>query len=118
MISFELPLKTPSVANLREHWSAKAKRTATQRRAVMLKCPKRKDGPLLVVTLTRVGPRELDSDNVASALKGIRDAVAARLGVDDGSALVRWEYQQAKGEPCVRVVIGRAVDVGGVARGG
>ncbi len=105
MIRFELPLKTPSVANLREHHMARARRVATQRRAAQLKCPKWTGGPLLVVTLTRVAPRELDSDNLASALKGIRDGVAARLGVDDGSALVRWEYAQERGEPAVRVEV-------------
>lgn len=108
MIRFELPLKTPSVANLREHHMAKAKRVASQRRAAMLKCPKWNGGPLLVVTLTRVAPHRLDSDNLAAALKGVRDGIASRLGVDDGSALVRWEYAQESGDEAVRVDIRRA----------
>lgn len=105
MIRFELPLEIPSVANLREHWAAKAERVKAQRKAAMLKCPKWTAGPVLVVTLTRVAPRELDSDNLASAMKGIRDGIAARLGVDDGSKLVEWRYAQEVGPAAVRVAV-------------
>lgn len=94
MISFTIPIKTPSLANQRLHWAVKAKQVKSHRTAALAKCPRWSHGPLLVVTLTRYGVRELDSDNLASALKGIRDGVAARLGVDDGSKLVRWNYEQ------------------------
>jgi hypothetical protein len=106
LIAFELPLQTPSTANLREHWAAKAKRTKSQRRAVFLKCPPWPGPALLVVHIVRVGPRLLDSDNLQTAMKGIRDSVAARLGIDDGSRLVRWTYDQTHGDkPSVRVFI-------------
>jgi hypothetical protein len=105
VISFSIPIKTQSVANVREHWTAKAKRTKSQRDAAMKLCPKWTHGPLLVVTLTRTAPRELDSDNLASALKATRDGIAARLRIDDGSPLVDWRYQQRKGEPGVLVEI-------------
>lgn len=108
MIEFAIAQKAPSVANLREHWSARAKRMKSQRQAAMLKCPHWTEGALLVVELTRVGPRELDTDNLASALKGYRDGLAARLKIDDGSALVRWVYLQKKGEYEIRVRIYRA----------
>jgi hypothetical protein len=36
------------------------------------------------VTIARQGPRTLDSDNATASAKGVRDAVAAWLGVDDG----------------------------------
>lgn len=52
-----------------------------------------------VVTLTRCGPtRGLDpGDNLASALKGVRDAIALWLGVNDRSEeLVRYRYAQRR----------------------
>lgn len=45
------------------------------------------------VTITRVGPRVLDDDNRTASAKGVRDAVAAWLGVDDGSDAVAWEVR-------------------------
>jgi hypothetical protein len=53
----------------------------------------------LIVTLTRVAPSNgLDDDNLAGALKGVRDAVAEWLGVDDRDrATVRYEYEQRRG---------------------
>lgn len=103
MIEVVIPGEAPSTPNLREHWAAKAKRVKAQRAAVARKMPAWPSGPLLIVRLTRVAPRALDSDNLAGALKGHRDAVAARLRVDDGSPLVEWRYMQAKGEASVVV---------------
>lgn len=107
MISFSIPIRAPSTPNLREHWNAKAKRAASQKRAARACCPVWDDPPLLVVSLTRVSPRELDSDNVVSALKNVRDGIALWLRIDDASPLVEWKYQQAKGEACIRVVVYR-----------
>lgn len=108
MIEFTIPGSAPSTPNLREHWAAKAKRVKSQRAAVSRVMPTWNSGPLLIIRLTRVGPRTLDTDNLAAALKGHRDAVAARLRVDDASPLVRWEYHQAKGEPAVAVMAWKA----------
>lgn len=49
-------------------------------------------GPWRVV-ITRVGPRAMDDDNRTSSAKGVRDAIAAWLGVDDGDDSVRWEVR-------------------------
>jgi hypothetical protein len=103
VIEFTIQGVAPSTPNLREHWAATAKRVKAQRATVARKMPAWSEGPLLIVRLTRVGPRLLDTDNLAAALKGHRDAVAARLRVDDASPLVKWEYHQAKGEPAVVV---------------
>jgi hypothetical protein len=46
------------------------------------------------VTFTRVGPRILDDDNIRPALKGVRDQVATILGIDDGDARIKWQYEQ------------------------
>ena len=51
-------------------------------------------GVPLVVTLTRVGGRKMDDDNLSAALKAVRDGVADWLGVDDGSPLLTWDYRQ------------------------
>jgi hypothetical protein len=101
----ELPLRIESCANLREHWTAKAKRAKSHRKAALavpvypLPC---------VVTLVRVAPRELDDDNLASGFKNFRDGIADRLGVKDNDPRVAWRYAQARGKPkeyAVRVVI-------------
>lgn len=97
IIQFEIPIKTQSTSNLREHWAVKAKRVEAQKRATRSMCPAWTGGSLLVVTLTRVAPRRLDDDNLRGALKSVRDAVASWLRVDDASPLVRWEYGQEKG---------------------
>lgn len=105
-------LALPSVANLREHWSDKAKRTKYHRglawarvspallhHAVALRSALAGDG--LTVRITRVAPRALDDDNLASACKSVRDGITDALrafGVsDDRDARVRWQYAQARG---------------------
>ncbi|QRK06038.1 hypothetical protein JQX13_38825 [Archangium violaceum] len=104
--SFDVPVKTASTSNLREHPMARYRRTDAQKRATRRRCPEWTAGPLVVVRLTRVSPRQLDDDNVRGALKSVRDAVATWLRVDDASPLVRWEYLQAKGAtPLVRVQV-------------
>lgn len=49
------------------------------------------------VTLTRASGGRLDSDNLQTALKVVRDQVAAWLGVDDADPRVRWVYRQRPG---------------------
>jgi len=105
LMVFAIPVKAVSTANLREHWAKKSKRTASQRSSARLCCPRWGAGPILVVRLTRVSPRQLDSDNLASALKAVRDGVADWLRIDDGSPLVRWEYGQEQGADTVRVEV-------------
>lgn len=50
--------------------------------------------PPLLVTITRIGKRKLDDDNLASACKYVRDQVAAEVGIDDGSDQYTWRYEQ------------------------
>lgn len=97
---FTIPLQLPSLANTRMHWRAMANLKKRQRAATALcMC---QAGPVppspLLVTLTRVGPRRLDDDNLASACKYVRDAIAARVGIDDGSAEYTWRYEQRIGK--------------------
>lgn len=112
MIDITIPgLMLPSCANLREHWATRSRRVRKQRDLVTLVLRRTVvslmpvAGPL-EVTITRVAPRRLDSDNAVSACKGVRDAVALLLGVDDrDDDVVCWRVEQAKGPPGVRVRI-------------
>lgn len=97
-----VPIRIESVANKREHWAAKAKRTKRQRAALywaLLADVKVRPALPLVVTLTRIAPRVLDDDNLSSGFKACRDGIADWLGVDDGDLRIQWKYAQAKGEP-------------------
>lgn len=113
MISATLRILAPSTANLREHWSRRAKRAKNQREAARgaLACYARELralaalGGVIRVELVRVSPRKLDSDNLQGALKAIRDGVADALGIDDGSPRYRWGYAQRKGSPSVLITI-------------
>jgi hypothetical protein len=76
---------------------------------------------LVAITLTRIAPRALDSDNLASGLKAARDGVADALGVDDGSSRIEWRYAQQRGkagEYAVRVEIQAVPDDGVSPQGG
>lgn len=113
-MTFFVPIKTVSEANTREHWRVKAKRVKAQRLSVQAVFPMfakhlwpspSKDR--LVVTLTRFGRRLLDSDNLQSSFKAVRDQVAACLGRDDGpKSGIRWDYEQFIGPvPMVQIEI-------------
>lgn len=101
-------LRTHSKLNQRVHWAAKARETKDERDATWIAW--QTSGILAVdlpaqVLLTRIGPRELDDDNLQGALKAVRDQVAAGMGVDDSDPLVEWTYDQESGPYGVRVTI-------------
>ena len=129
-MTITIPLALPSVANQRLHWRAKAAQVKRQRHAVAFAVwcstssingpwPER---PPYSVLLTRIGPRKLDSDNLASAFKAVRDQVARLLYVDDGDeSRVTWAYGQEKGPPSIRIEVlaaGTPAIVPGPAAGG
>lgn len=107
VVTLQLPIRVVSEANRREHWATKARRAKAQRSAALLAvrahassivatmgAPSR---PRLVVTLTRIGVRALDSDNLARAFKAVRDGIADALGIDDGDKRIAWRYEQRRG---------------------
>jgi hypothetical protein len=108
-MAFTIPIQTVSEANRRDHWAVKAKRVKQQRSCAILsyrlalhsipRADQPRAGMSLRITLTRVGPRRLDSDNLASAGKAARDVKAEALEVDDGSPLITWVYAQRRGAP-------------------
>lgn len=98
-VNFQAPIKTVSEANQREHWSVKNKRKNLQQLEMMAALQNnlvgKKLSPPYVVKLTRIGPKALDSDNLAGSLKHVQDQIARKLGVDDGDTeKIRWEYRQ------------------------
>lgn len=84
-VSAELEIKITSEANTRGHWSGGAARSADQRRAGFraLLGARPVVAPVIVL-LTRMAPRQLDSDNLARGFKAVRDGVADWLEIDDG----------------------------------
>lgn len=113
VIEFYAPIRIVSEANLREHWAVKAKRkTAQQCEMIVMLRNALQQKPKVkfpcVVSLTRVGSRRMDSDNLANGFKATRDAIANVLGIDDGDSRIRFEYHQeanGKREYGVRVRI-------------
>lgn len=96
MSTYTLPLRVESVANLREHWSVKAKRAKAHRKAAIV-VPAKLPLPTIVY-LTRIAPRPLDDDNLASAFKALRDGIADRFGVPDNHPDLTFHYCQRKGK--------------------
>ena len=109
-----IPLHIFSEANERGAWHASARRTRDHRRLVeaVLRTKRRPALPA-VVTLVRIAPCALDDDNLARAMKGIRDEVAVwlcpvvvqkgkrrgQLTGNDRDPRVTWRVAQRRGRP-------------------
>lgn len=98
-IDIWVPVKTVSELNQREHWAERMRRQKTQQAATVAAMMNGLHGHKVefpcLVKLTRIGPKRMDADNLASSFKHIQDAIAHRLGVDDGDVdKVTWEYAQ------------------------
>lgn len=100
------PLRLQSEANTRDKWRG-VERAKLQRgiasRLLLRAAPKPTDK--LVVLLTRVAPRRLDSDNLARSLKAVRDGVADALKRDDGDPSITWLEDQRAGAYAVEVAV-------------
>jgi hypothetical protein len=99
---FEFSYRTRSAANAREDWRAKSRRTKEERNALFFAwvaaSKPRPPGRPVSVTFTRLAPRKLDDDNLASAFKAMRDELARALGLrgdgpNDGAT---WTYKQER----------------------
>lgn len=97
LVRMIVPVKTWSMANMRWHWARRARIARQQRQAaehlVTAALNGRPAAPLRI-TLTRRAPRRLDDDNLAGALKHVRDGVADALGLDDGDRRLVWRCLQ------------------------
>lgn len=101
MIRFTAPIKTVSEANRMRGWKGRHFRFKAQKESIAGHM--RQFGvpptPPYIVSLTRIAPtrypRRLDDDNLRSSLKGVRDAIATELGVDDGDTdRITFTYDQ------------------------
>jgi len=103
-VCFNLPARLRNTSNARDGWRATAKRAKTVRalaRRLALSALLTASDELkfpLIVRLVYIGPRQLDDDGVASAVKSLRDGVADALGVDDRDPRVVWVPDQERGE--------------------
>ncbi len=96
-----LPLRLVSPNAVRGHWGGHVKHQRNEHglaRLVMTPALRSlRDNPRpCVVTLTRLGPRTLDNDNLLGACKWVRDGVAKALGLDDADPRIEWRYAQQK----------------------
>ena len=132
MMRFILPIRLISEANRAgsEHWRKRHRRAKAQRLLAALRTAavwnvevRRRVGALewiriigtpeavsepLVVTLVRIAPRALDSDNLAGCAKHVRDGIADALGIKDNDPRVEWRVEQRRGKPkeyAVEIVI-------------
>ena len=100
-----ISLKTVSEANNHEHWSKQHKRHKGQKTTVrfsLLEWQIPKKLPV-TVTMTRLSTcKMMDSDNLQSAFKYIRDAISEYLipgtaaGHADSDPRITWQYDQVK----------------------
>lgn len=104
VLEITFPLVTCSEANTREHWTKSAKRHAIQKQItkVFLLGNKIPTKLPVKITLCRLSPRTLDSDNLQMALKYIRDSIAdyfipgLQAGRADDNKGFSWNYAQEK----------------------
>ncbi len=127
-IVWDLPIKTVSEANVKEHWTYSSKRHRFQQQ--LIKGAFRRAGCVIVlpcvIRMVRLSSRKLDvSDNLPMAFKWIKDQIAdcilpkevrtyidkkgklrALKGRTDDHEGLKWEYDQEQSKECrVRIEI-------------
>jgi hypothetical protein len=92
---YNLPIKTVTGLNAREHWRKRAARVKAERHTTAHIV---KPFPVpCIVRLIRLSPAMCDDDNLQGACKAIRDEIAKVCGVDDGpQGPITWVYAQEK----------------------
>lgn len=104
-LTIVLPIRTVSEANMREHWAKKSRRAKDQRGTARMILGQwryahlKKHAGRFEITITRIGAKPLDKDNLANSSKHVQDGIADALGIDDGSPRITWHYAQEKGKP-------------------
>jgi hypothetical protein len=107
-LTLRVPVEVKSELNLRGHWSKRHKRFKEQQGAVAAALYDYRfiaaqlhrsiaRGCGVSVTLTRLGGRTLDDDNLRGAFKAVRDSVAYWLLVDDADPRLTFHYSQESG---------------------
>lgn len=99
-LAFDVPVLLISSPNRREHWAARARRMKDQRQAtVMAWMGSGRPRPSYParVTITRIGPGTLDSDNLVASAKAVRDELAECFGLrDDAGPEITWVVEQVQ----------------------
>lgn len=119
-IEFEMPMRLKSIANASRqgNWWGRAQDKRMQRsyallytRAALIK--RGRFQPPYIITITRVGKRVMDDDNLAISAKAVRDGIAEELGIDDGDrSKCRWVYEQEIGKQyAVKIRIEQVMEV-------
>lgn len=87
-------LRLDATPNARSHWSTTARKREREHATITaaLRGITPPAGPWRVC-ITRIGPRAMDDDNRTASAKGVRDAIAAWLGIDDGDECAAWEVR-------------------------
>lgn len=107
----EIPVKVVSRANQRVSWQARHTKDKKQREAAAIFTANvinrlGKEDPPYRITFVASLKRLMDDDNLANALKPIRDGVCQSLGVDDSTTSpVEFLYFQVQGPYGVAVEI-------------
>lgn len=106
ILEMNMPLRTVSEANILCHWAERKKRKDKQRHVLeVFWDTSTKKIPLpCKVKLTRIAPRFLDTDNLASSFKFVRDKISELIkpGLAPGQADkkdILFEYDQKKSAP-------------------
>jgi hypothetical protein len=95
-----LPIITVSEANTSQHWTEKRKRVCSQKSEIFFALFNTKIEKPCKITLVRCGGRKMDYDNLISAFKYIRDAIAENInpglaiGRADDDSSIEWNYEQ------------------------
>jgi hypothetical protein len=113
VISFMVPIRTVNESNgggnSRHRFAIASRRKAHKQAVALAWAESHQPVPSVpcAVRMVRLSAGELDDDGLRSALKSVRDAVAAMLEVDDGPrGPITWAYAQERcrrGEYAVRV---------------
>lgn len=101
MGSVTIELHTKPEGNRRQHWRRVHRRGVSQK-VICRQILKQHRPPKLpaTITLVRLSAGELDTDNLQSALKRVRDAVAEWCGCGDSPRdPLTWEYGQERTKP-------------------
>jgi hypothetical protein len=104
---FVVPIRLGTGLNSREHFMARKRRVKKEHEAVQLlwlslRPPKLH--PPFVVTIETISPVHRDSDQCVGGAKGVRDAIARLLGIDDRDDLsYAWLYPWRRGPWAVRI---------------
>ena len=113
-IVLSAPLRVDAWTNVRGHWKTTQKRKDREKQttAWLLRSRVLPDLPV-VVTFTRISPRDLDDDNLPSAFKYVRDEIARHYGTHDGtSAPITWRYHQRRARADETARYGFTIEIG------